>query len=185
VIAQSGHRVAVVEADLRRPTMIEHFDIGTGATGLSTALTTDRPLTELLRPVDDLGRRLMILPSGPALAKPTEALRTQRMQSIVKELQRNNAVVIIDAPPLLAVADSHILLDRLNPDGVLVVARANHLEQTQIHRVRGMLESRQVDHVGLVVTGTNNSRLDQESYYYTARPSRGREVVQLDASSKR
>jgi len=185
VIAQSGHRVAVVEADLRRPTMIEHFDIGTGATGLSTALTTDRPLTELLRPVDDLGRRLMILPSGPALAKPTEALRTQRMQSIVKELQRNNAVVIIDAPPLLAVADSHILLDRLNPDGVLVVARANHLEQTQIHRVRGMLESRQVDHVGLVVTGTKNSRLDQESYYYTARPSRGREVVQLDASSKR
>ena len=81
VIAQSGHRVAVIEADLRRPTMVEHFDIGTGATGLSTALTTDRPITELLRPVDDLGRRLMILPSGPALSKPTEALRTQRMQS--------------------------------------------------------------------------------------------------------
>lgn len=186
VISQAGHRVTLVEADLRRPTMLEHFDLGVGSTGLSTALTTDRPLAGLVRPVvDDAGRRLFVLPSGPPIAKPSDALRTQRMQTILSELKRNSSVVIIDAPPLLPVADTHILLDRITPDGVLVVARTHHLESAQINRVRTMLDRRLLEHVGLVVTGAKNSRIDQESYYYSTRRDREREVIRLDASSKR
>ena len=165
-VAFAGHKVILVEADLRHPSLIEHFDLGTTGLGLTTTLTSETPLADLLRPVRDTNRRLEVLPAGRPTPRPTDLLRTQRMRNVVAELRERASIVIVDTPPLLPVADTHVLLDRLNPDAVLIVARTNHTEAGQIHRVRTMLQQRQLETVGLVATGVRVARLDRESYYY-------------------
>jgi polysaccharide biosynthesis transport protein len=167
VIAFAGHNVILVEADLRHSSMVEHFDLGTTNVGLTSALTSETELKDLLHATAESNGRLEVLRAGRPVAQPTELLRTQRMRNIMDEARQRAAVVIIDSPPLLPVADTQVLIDRLDPDAVLIVARANHTEASHISRVRSILEQRHIKHVGLVATGVRISRADRESYYYT------------------
>jgi succinoglycan biosynthesis transport protein ExoP len=167
VIAFAGHHVILVEADLRHPSLVEHFDLGSNNIGLTSALTSEIELSELLRPVPESNGRLEVLRAGRPIAQPAELLRTQRMRNIIDEARRRAAVVIVDSPPLLPVADTHVLLDRIDPDALLIVARANHTEASHISRVRSIVEQRHLKHVGLVATGVRINRADRESYYYS------------------
>jgi polysaccharide biosynthesis transport protein len=164
-MAFAGHSVILVEADLRHPSLLEHFDLGTTGLGLATALTSETNVADLLRPVWESNWQLEVLPAGHPIVRPAEALRTQRMSNIIAELRKRASIVVVDSPPLLPVADTHVLLDRLDADAVLIVTRANHTEGTHIHRVRSVIAQRQLDHIGLVATGIRGARLDKESYY--------------------
>lgn len=166
-LALGGQRVALVEADMRRPSIGRLVDLGPVGPGLSTALAMDTPVVNDLVS-DPEHPSLSVLPSGPPPPNPAELVRRRRMREIVEYLSSDNDVVIIDSPPLLPVADTQTLLTLPQIDTVLMVARAFLTTRQEISRARAILRRHEADPLGVVVCGTR----DRADYYSGYRPAR-------------
>ncbi|WP_372788658.1 polysaccharide biosynthesis tyrosine autokinase [Paraconexibacter sp.] len=163
-IALSGQSVALVEVDLRRPTFHQQFDLGGDTRGLTSALVGGIPVRDLLRPVLPGLRTLQVLPSGPLPPNSAELLRSPEMGALLSELAAEVDVVILDAPPLLPVADSQVLLDHPQVDACLIVARAYQTTRDEARRTRAVLDRHRLRNLGLVVNGIRG--LDSGYDYY-------------------
>lgn len=164
--ALSGQRVVLVEADLRRPSFARHFDLQTGGPGLTTALVGGRDVRDLLHTGVQGIRDLSVLPSGPLPPNSAEMLQSAAMGQVLRELSGEAELVIVDAPPLLPVADAQILLDRPEIDALIVVARAYHTRRDRARRARAIIDQHRLDPLGLAVTGLR----DQATYEYYGSP---------------
>ncbi len=118
VVAQSGRSVALVDADLRRPSLAAYFGLDAGR-GLSDVLAGRMPLHAALIPL--AGERISVLPSGPVPDFPSELVGSAGMLSLVEQLEQSFDLVIIDTPPVLPVSDA--LLIGVNVGGIVLVAR--------------------------------------------------------------
>ncbi len=160
-VALAGRRVVLVELDLRRPTFAEHFGLDTRS-GLTTALSSNTPVTELLvEPLADLPN-LSVLPAGRLPHNPSELLGSPAIAEIISELAAGDSMVIIDAPPLNPVADAQVLLNNSAIHGTILVARVGQATRDQVRRARMILNRHIVEPVGIVVTGL----LDADRYGY-------------------
>lgn len=162
--ALAGQRVILVECDLRRPTFHRQFDLGGDPRGLTTALIGGVPVTELLRPVLHGRRALLVLPSGPTPPNSAELFLSAEMAGVLRELTEQADLVVLDCPPLLPVADSHVLLDNPHMDACLMVARAYHTTRDQARRARAVLDRRRLSRFGLVINGLRD--LGTGYYHY-------------------
>lgn len=163
-VALSGQSVVLVEADLRRPTLHRQFALGDDVRGLTSSLVGGVPVESLLREVLPGLRSLSVLPSGPVPPNAAELLRSPEFSAVLQRMLAVADVVILDAPPLLPVADSQVLLDNPQVDGVIVVARAYLTTREECRRARAILQRHRRDSVGLVVNGLRE--LDSGYEYY-------------------
>ncbi len=138
--ALAGQRVILVECDLRRPTFHQQFDLGGDPRGLTTALIGGVPVSELVRPVHSGLRALTVLPSGPTPPNAAEVFLSAEMRGVLRELSQLADLVVLDCPPLLPVADSHVLLDNPQVDACIVVGRAYHTTRDEARRARAVLD---------------------------------------------
>lgn len=152
-LALSGHSVALVEVDLRRPTFHLQFALRDDPRGLTSALVGGAPVRDLLRPVLPGLKTLTVLPSGPLPPNPAELLRSPQMGDVLADLTKEVDFVVLDAPPMLPIADCHALLDQPEVDACLVVARSHKTKRDEIERNRGLLQRHRVSHFGLVING--------------------------------
>lgn len=166
-MAQTGRRVILVDADLRRPSLHRVFDLP-NATGLSTLFVMDNPsLSGLLRPTPI--ETLQLLPSGPLPPNPVELMASDRMEQIITLLTADADIIIFDSPPLLSVADSVTLAARV--DGVVLVVDAGRTRSGLLARAAELLHQAQA-HVWGVVLNRVTAR-SGEGYYYYYGSSRG------------
>ncbi len=188
-IALTGRRTVLVELDLRRPTFAQHFGFSDG-NGLTAALTGRAALADLLMaPLPDVPN-LLVLPAGRIPHNPSELLGSPRIGEIISELTTDEGIVIVDAPPLNPVADTHVLLSTQAIHAALIVARIDRVTRDEVRRARAILDRHVVEPVGVVVAGLRDaSRYGYDSYHGNAptldagstAPSRPRE----DAESSR
>ena len=157
-----GDDVILIEADLRRPTAARQLGIDRMGAGLSSGLVGPRRLDDLLVNVTANGK-LRVLPTGPAPPNPADLLRSPRMAEVLAEARDSADIVLVDAPPLLPVSDTRVLLDLPGIDGVLVVGRANTTRRDRARATARVLEQSDKRVLGLVVTGTRERLGD---YYY-------------------
>lgn len=156
-IAQSGRRVILVDADLRRPRLHRLFQIRPQS-GLTQSLLDGDLKGHLLEsPVENL----MFLPAGPLPPNPTELLASQRMADALEELRRLADVVVVDTVPVLPLADSLVLAPRA--DGVILVMEAG---KTRRAAARQAVES--LAHAGANLVGAvlNKAPGRDSGYYY-------------------
>jgi capsular exopolysaccharide synthesis family protein len=150
--AHSERQVILVEADLRRPSLEQRLNLARSSHGLISALHGgEDPLKFLRAPVPDLKRFLRLLSSGPIRLNATSLMNHVRLAEIFETLASHADLVVIDSAPLLPVADTRVLLDGVDVDACLVVARAGVTERDQVRRARLVFERRQLKAVGLVV----------------------------------
>jgi succinoglycan biosynthesis transport protein ExoP len=128
-LTQAGVRVILVEADLRRPRLAEYLGME-GAVGLTDALIGRAPLEDLLQPWGDGTMR--VLPSGPTPPNPSELLGSQQMGDLLRELEEQADLVLLDAPPLLPVTDAAVLATQVS--GSILVVRSGHTTRDQAAR---------------------------------------------------
>jgi capsular exopolysaccharide synthesis family protein len=155
-LALTELRVLVVDADLRRPHQHQIFELDQGG-GLTNALL-EGTLNGRLRQADLAG--LQVLTSGDPPPNPAEVLVSSRMQALLKELQQQADLVLIDCPPVLPVADATILAPHV--DGVLIVVHANRT------RSRAAIEAvESLRRVGAHIVGVvfNAAPSRKKSYY--------------------
>ncbi|WP_164701578.1 polysaccharide biosynthesis tyrosine autokinase [Modestobacter sp. KNN46-3] len=127
VLAQSGSRVCLIEADLRRPRVTRYMGLISGA-GLSNVLAGEAAFHEVAQPWGD--GRLTVLAAGPMPPNPSEMLGSAQMRTLLSHLREHNDFVIIDAPPLLPVTDAAVL--SVHADGCLLSARHGHVRQAEL-----------------------------------------------------
>jgi polysaccharide biosynthesis transport protein len=168
-MALSGERVVLMEADLRRPEIARHLDFDPAHPGLTTALLSTHRSEVVEYDAINVGG-ITVIPSGPLPPNPSEILQSSAMGSMLKAVSSTTDMVIIDAPPLLPVADAQILLDRPEIDACLIVGRAFSTKRDQVRRARSVIEQHRLQPLGVVVTGLRDSQL-YEYYGPAKRPS--------------
>jgi tyrosine-protein kinase len=153
VLAQADKRVVLISADLRKARLHDFFGVK-NERGLSDVLTQKVPPWESLRrtPVDNL----WVLPSGRVPGNPAELLQSQAMRDLLAEQRGVVDFILIDCPPVLAVADSLGLAPMT--DGVLFVADAGTTTIEAAEQARASL-----DRVGANVIGSVLNDLDVSS----------------------
>lgn len=149
VLAQSGQRVAVVSADLRRPGL--HTLFGLPSTpGLTSVVLEDAPLAAALQPVPGV-RGLDVLPAGALPPNPSELLDSSRVLAVCKALADAYDVVLLDTPPLLDVSDA-LIVGRC-ADAVAVVARLGQVKRGEVTRALDRLTQSNLPVLGVVANG--------------------------------
>jgi capsular exopolysaccharide synthesis family protein len=149
-MAESGQRVALVEADLRRPRVGEYLGIES-AVGLTTVLAGDLPLGDAMQSWGTTGN-LDVLPSGPVPPNPSELLGSNAMTDMLAELEDGYDVVLIDSPPVLPVTDAAVLSGIAS--GTVVVTRYGRTRFEQLAQTVEELRSVDAKLYGLVMTMT-------------------------------
>jgi capsular exopolysaccharide synthesis family protein len=115
-IAIGGQAVTLIDGDLRRPTVADSLGIVDGA-GLTDVLVGRVEPAQVIQDHPDVPG-LRVLASGAIPPNPSELLGSKSMQSLIADLAAD-AMVIIDAPPLLPVTDAAVLTR--SADGAIVV----------------------------------------------------------------
>lgn len=146
-MAENGARVAVIDADLRRPRLDEVLGVE-GAVGLTDVLIGQAELEDVLQPWGTGG--LHVLPAGRVPPNPSELLGSQRMQSLIRILDDHFDYVIIDAPPLLPVTDAAIL-SRIT-GGAIVISSSGRATKNQLRLALDALASVGSRTLGVVMT---------------------------------
>lgn len=145
-LAATGQKVVAIDADLRKPALLSKFGLVGGA-GLTDVLIGQADLLDVLQPWGKSGR-LRILGPGAIPPNPSELLGSETMYQLIHELAEE-AIVLIDSPPLLPVTDASVLAART--DGAIVVVRAGRTTSIQLEQAMQNLERASANALGLVL----------------------------------
>lgn len=197
-LALAGHDVICVEADLHRPRLLHYLDVREGSYGLTDVVAGRVPLARALQTVplpmqsrnggpaetdsvqrprpsvpDATAGRLRLLSTGQRPDRPSAFLggARDRIVALMQELAGDATYVLLDTPPLLALADAFPFA--LSADTVLVVARQGRTTRQNAQSVRATLEGLGAKRVAIVLTDVAGA--DGYGYYqYGRRPQRQR-----------
>ncbi len=136
VLAQSGLRVILVDADLRQPTLHTIFGLA-ASTGLSDLLLGSTMFSAVLQQTAVPGLRL--LPCGPVPSNPAELLSFPTAATLVQDLAAACDLLIFDTPPMGLLTDAVVLSARA--EGTLVVVRAGSTSPQLLARGLGSLQA--------------------------------------------
>lgn len=173
-IAQSGREVLLVDCDLRKPNVAKLLGLD-NAVGFMTAVTATAPLYECVQKHES---GIHVLATGPKPPNPAEVLDTDTVRALLRQAQSEYDVVIIDAPPLLAVADPAILAGMVG--GAIMVVRHGRTSREQLRQAVSRLEAVGARIFGVVPNAAKKRDIDAYSYDYYEEPpqqSRGRGMV--------
>jgi capsular exopolysaccharide synthesis family protein len=161
VAAQSGRRVCLVDADLRRPTLHDVFGLP-NFEGLTVALEHGKPLSTVARAADVENLSVVVAGRGSD-GTSHDLLTAQRLQKTLEGSEAPFDLVIFDSPPVMSVADA--LSVAAVCDGVILVVRAGSIAMGVIGRTIG-----QIRHVKGRVLGVLLNQVDlrqaDASYQY-------------------
>ena len=165
VLAQSGKKVALVDTDMRRPSVYKRLRLE-GGKGLSEVLTGYYPLDDVIQTHETLST-LDIVPSGTVPPLPADLLASDQMSEVVRQLRARYDYVIFDTPPVLSVTDPAIVAAQA--DGMVLVIRQGYCTRRMLARAGDILSELDVKVYGFVFNGVDASLPEYYGYlgYYT------------------
>lgn len=179
-MAQSGLRVVVVEADLRRPRMRAYFDVPQQTSGLTDILIGHAMLSNTL--VRDVSPGVDFIPSGPTPPNPSELLASSAMVRLLRSLESSYDVVLLDTPPVLPVTDAVVLAT--SADGVLLLVDARSTKNEQLVTSYFALRAVDAHVIGIVLNRVAFTKLGSYGYasegYAPTRRSRRERSLPVD-----
>jgi succinoglycan biosynthesis transport protein ExoP len=144
--AQLGMKVLLIDADLRNPSA--HRLLGREAeSGLTNYLVGAASAQDILQATDVSG--LMFMASGPVPPNPAELLAGQNMARLLYTAGENFDVVIVDAPPVLGLADAPLLASVAA--GTMLVLGAGETKRGVVKATLKRLHFARAQVVGIVV----------------------------------
>jgi non-specific protein-tyrosine kinase len=152
--ARAGKRAVLIDADLRRPQVSARLGIAEDA-GLGAVLTGEQRLEEVIfeYPVDPPdGGRMLVLSAGRTPPNPAALLGSKEMGELLRRLEAEADLVIVDTVASLAVSDSLPLLKAVS--GNVVVVRMNRTPGAALRRLQKIIESAHGTVFGAVATGS-------------------------------
>lgn len=160
-ISELGARVLLIDADMRRPTQHQLWEIP-NRLGLSHVLvewTQDQKL-----PFIEVEPNLHVLASGSCPPNPLALIDSSKMKTLMLNLRSEYDYILIDAPPI-TVASDVVLLGAI-ADGMILVGRPEVANRPAAQATLDTLIQSQLDILGLVVNGVNVKN-ESYGYYYS------------------
>jgi capsular exopolysaccharide synthesis family protein len=159
--ANSGRKVLLVDADLRRPVQHQIFQVEREP-GLSNALVGEVPINQAIKKT--LVQGLHIIPCGNIPSHPAELLGSSKMEKFVRLVHQYYDLVLFDAPPIIAMADTLVLAKYT--DGVVIIVSADQTKTLGLEKAKEMLEANNANLVGVVVNRFNANKVYYSYYRY-------------------
>jgi capsular exopolysaccharide synthesis family protein len=156
--AQSGRRVLLIDADLRRPSQHRIHRRHRGP-GLTQVLAGEIAFHRVVQSTEV--ENLDLLTAGAEVPHPAELLATERLGALVGELRQAYDLVIIDTSPLLVVTDPSIVAVAI--DGIVLVVRASATRRFDAERSQDLLRILEIPVLGLIINGVGP---EQRGYGY-------------------
>jgi capsular exopolysaccharide synthesis family protein len=167
-LAEAGHRVILVDLDLRKPGLSHLAGTASDNTiGLTSLLDGSRELSDVLTNTEN--PRLKMLAAGPRasaqLFQPVVSLMTR----IIDELRDLADYVVIDTAPLGEVGDAYQLLPFA--DDIIIIARPDNTRRASFQFMRDLLVRAHRTPRGIVIVGEGVHGMS--AYYRPAEPTEG------------
>ena len=145
-LAESGRNVALVEADLRRPKVSRYLGLVSGV-GLTNVLAGTAEIDEVVQIHGS--HDLTVLAAGPMPPNPGDLLGSVHMSALLDKLRAAHDFVIVDAAPLLPVADSTGLAPFV--DGVLLSVRYGTTHKAHVREAGATLDRVRARALGVIL----------------------------------
>lgn len=170
--AQTGLKVALVEADLRRPSFKKYFNTNLNhKIGLMEVLDliesgkAPKKYESLFQSFGNEDECFEWIASGAIPNNPAEKLDSEAMSVFISGLKREYDIVIVDTPPALPVTDAAVLSAKV--DSVIVVARAGVTKQSHLLGVFDILDNLRAKTLGVVLNMVpQHARGEEYGYAY-------------------
>lgn len=160
-LARTEHKVVIVDADLHRPRQHQLFGLS-NRVGVTTAVQNmPSDVSEVVQPGGIPG--LYVLTSGPLPANPSELLDSHRMQALLNAVVEWADIVVLDSPPVTAVADTASIAPLA--DAVLLVLRIGKSSHKQARRTIQILDQVGVQPIGVVLNSVNEREVNYSLPY--------------------
>jgi len=160
-LAETEHKVLLVDGDMRRPTLHKHLDL-VQPVGFSTVLSGGISLPDALQETKFSG--LTVLTSGAIPPNPSELLGSLAAKKLLNEMRAQFDYVIVDSTPLLAVTDAAVVA--AGADGVLMMTRFGQTRREQLTHAVEALRGVGASILGAVFTMTPTRGNGAYNYSY-------------------
>ena len=175
-MAQSGQKVLLIDTDMRRPRLHQSMGVSRDR-GLSNLILGESSYEDAIKTTDV--PNLYLLPCGPTPPNPAELLLTKRFQQIMKDLCERYDRIILDSPPLQAVADAAVL-GRMS-DGVILVGKSRKTNRDDLVRSARQLRDVHAPIVGVVINSLDLSSRRYGYYDYAYNYAESPSATEADA----
>lgn len=165
-LAESGRRVLLVDGDFRRPHLHRKFGLP-NEVGIVDLLADERPLRECAEErfgVSTGFPGLSLLPNGSAHINVSRALYSPRLREIFAHVIGRYDMVLVDAPPILHVADTRIIAPLA--DALILVLRCGVTDRTQAMEAYQRIQEDGLTLLGTVLTDYDLDSDRAKQYYY-------------------
>ncbi|NGP75934.1 polysaccharide biosynthesis tyrosine autokinase [Balneolaceae bacterium YR4-1] len=163
VMAEAGYKVAMVDADLRRPRIHKQFGLN-WSPGVFDVVFEGATVQEALKPT--LLDNLHVLPAGQEPPNAAALTQSSAFMGMIDELKETFDYVIIDTPPFGIITDASALIRKT--DGVIAVARFNQTNEPELEHLLENLDQVHAHVLGTVLTDFNykQTRDYRYNFYY-------------------
>ena len=158
-IAQTGRKVLIVDADLRRPTIHKLFGIVNGI-GLGDVLADEIDAPTAIR--ETRISNLFLMTAGTLPENPSEMLMSRNFTDLVKQLRDDYDYVLIDTPPLVVVSDPSVIASSV--DSVLLVVRIDKNRHGVIRKVQQIIQMNGIKVSGIIANDVVSGKFGQHDY---------------------
>lgn len=165
-LAETKRRVLLIDADLRRPYLHRIFNLE-NRWGLINVLQGDIEIDDYPKELlvrDTAIPNLFVMNSGTDNSSVIHLLHSKRLPQLLRRLRKEFDVILIDAPPVLQIADARVLA-RLSDGVVFVIRSANTTRDMALAACRRFREDR-TQVLGTVLNRWDPRDFDQQQYYY-------------------
>ena len=163
-LAQSGRRVILIEADLRRPAVSQLLHLANDV-GVTSVVAGRATIDEVVQRSEGFD----VITSGRIPPNPSELLGSQAFQALLETLLGGYDHIVIDTPPLIAVTDAAVV--STVADAVILVCQASRTKKPDLVKAIHGLRAVDANVVGVVL---NRVPIDSSSYYvYESHDHRG------------
>lgn len=160
VLAQSGKRILVIDADMRKGYLQTQFGMKWDD-GLSDYLSGRLNLAQVIKPSQVEG--LQVMTRGQIPPNPSELLMHENFSKLIGEVSKMYDLVIVDTPPILAVTDPAIVSAHAGTTLLVTRFGQNHAKELEITRNR--FEQNGIDVKGVVFNGVVRKSTNAYGYY--------------------
>ena len=158
--AQMGKPVLIIDADLRNPVL--HKKLGVeNSRGLSNYLSGNLRALEVAHPTAI--PNLFVMTTGPLPPNPVELLSSMKFLALLSQCEEHFAHVIVDAPPVIGIADAIVLCNQV--ENSVFVVESGKTRKGHAKAALRRLQQAGVHPIGVILTKIDSYH-DQHSYYY-------------------
>ncbi len=157
--AENGQKVLLIDADMRRPAQARLLSakVTTGLSNILAGLATEKEAIH-----KEVYPNLDMLFSGDIPPNPSELLGSDRMKELLARLSLDYDYILVDSPPVNAVADARVIASLL--DGVLYLVRQGKTEKDAVARGVNQLKLTDAKLLGFILNGIIP---ENKKYYYS------------------